>query len=36
LASPEERAPAREQNRRAGWPDWFEEAPAVEAVRVAA
>ncbi|WP_421838761.1 alkane 1-monooxygenase [Novosphingobium sp.] len=26
LASPEERALAREQNRRAGWPDWFEES----------
>ncbi|MBF7014432.1 alkane 1-monooxygenase [Novosphingobium resinovorum] len=24
LASPEERELAREQNRRAGWPDWFE------------
>ncbi|MDP3675356.1 MAG: alkane 1-monooxygenase [Novosphingobium sp.] len=24
MASPEERALAREQNRRAGWPDWFE------------
>ncbi|MFM5885219.1 MAG: alkane 1-monooxygenase, partial [Novosphingobium sp.] len=24
LATPEERALAREQNRRAGWPDWFE------------
>ena len=28
LASPEERALAREQNRRAGWPDWFDEAAA--------
>lgn len=28
LASPEERALAREQNRRAGWPDWFEEQPS--------
>lgn len=29
MASPEERAIAREQNRRAGWPDWFEdEVPA--------
>lgn len=26
LASPEERQLAREQNRRAGWPDWFDEA----------
>ena len=25
MASPEERKLAREQNRRAGWPDWFEE-----------
>ncbi len=25
MASPEERAIAREQNRRAGWPDWFDE-----------
>jgi p-cymene methyl-monooxygenase len=25
LASPEERMLAREQNRRAGWPDWFDE-----------
>ncbi|MFW2828746.1 alkane 1-monooxygenase [Sphingomonas sp. ID0503] len=28
LATPEERALAREQNRKAGWPDWFDEAPA--------
>lgn len=29
MATPEERELAREQNRRAGWPDWFEEdAPA--------
>lgn len=27
MASPEERALAREQNRRAGWPDWFDEKP---------
>jgi len=27
LASPEERELAREQNRRAGWPDWFDEEP---------
>jgi hypothetical protein len=26
MASEEERALAREQNRRAGWPDWFGEA----------
>ncbi len=25
MANPEERALAREQNRRAGWPDWFDE-----------
>lgn len=25
MATPEERALAREQNRRAGWPDWFED-----------
>ena len=25
MASPEERALARQQNRRAGWPDWFDE-----------
>lgn len=25
MASPEERELAREQNRKAGWPDWFEE-----------
>lgn len=29
LASPAERELAREQNRRAGWPDWFDEKPAV-------
>ena len=29
MATPEERALAREQNRKAGWPDWFDsEAPA--------
>ena len=28
MATPEERAIAREQNRRAGWPDWFDDAPA--------
>jgi len=27
LATPEERALAREQNRTAGWPDWFNEQP---------
>jgi p-cymene methyl-monooxygenase len=27
MASPEERELAREQNRKAGWPDWFEDAP---------
>jgi hypothetical protein len=27
LATPEERAIAREQNRAAGWPDWFETTP---------
>jgi p-cymene methyl-monooxygenase len=27
-ASPAERALAREANRKAGWPDWFDEAPA--------
>lgn len=27
LASEEERVLAREQNRRAGWPDWFDERP---------
>lgn len=27
LATPEERELARAQNRAAGWPDWFEEAP---------
>lgn len=31
LASPEERALAREQNRRAGWPDWFDEKPGAPA-----
>lgn len=31
MASEEERALAREQNRRAGWPDWFGEAPARQA-----
>lgn len=28
LASPEEREIAREQNRNAGWPDWFDDALA--------
>jgi hypothetical protein len=27
LASPAERELARDQNRRAGWPDWFDETP---------
>ena len=27
VATPEERAIAREQNRRAGWPDWFDDQP---------
>jgi p-cymene methyl-monooxygenase len=36
LASPEERAMAREANRKAGWPDWFEETPVVESARAAA
>lgn len=35
LASPEERALAREQNRRAGWPDWFEDKPAAPAQALA-
>ena len=26
LANPQERALAREQNRRAGWPDWFDDS----------
>lgn len=28
FANAEERKLAREQNREAGWPDWFDEAPA--------
>jgi hypothetical protein len=36
MASPEERAMAREQNRRAGWPDWFEEERVTGGVRAAA
>ena len=28
MATPEERALAREQNRKAGWPDWFGDAPS--------
>jgi hypothetical protein len=32
LASPAERELAREQNRRAGWPDWFDEKPEAAAM----
>ena len=34
MATPEERALARVQNEAAGWPDWFEETPALELARV--
>jgi hypothetical protein len=30
MASPAERELAREQNRRAGWPDWFDEKPIID------
>lgn len=30
MASPAERELAQEQNRCAGWPDWFEDKPVAE------
>lgn len=36
LASPAERELAREQNRRAGWPDWFDNKPAIDEKMAAA
>ncbi|MBF7014438.1 alkane 1-monooxygenase [Novosphingobium resinovorum] len=36
MASPAERVLAREQNRRAGWPDWFEDKPVAEGQMAAA
>lgn len=35
LATPDERALAREQNRRAGWPDWFDEQASSPALATA-
>jgi hypothetical protein len=35
LASPEERQLAREQNRKAGWPNWFDEVDPRETLAVA-
>ncbi|MEY2942264.1 MAG: hypothetical protein RLY97_278, partial [Pseudomonadota bacterium] len=36
MASPEERVLAREQNRQAGWPDWFEDETAKAQLAAAA
>lgn len=36
MATPAERELAREQNRRAGWPDWFDDTPVTHARLVVA